>query len=153
MPRKAAEAKPSTALTVEALGHAITLSLADLQAMPQTTVTAFNAHNKQTETYSGPLVADVLAKAGLSLSGATQRQVLDSYVLASGTDGYFVIFSGVEVQPGLQKTQTIVAIARSGQPLSVTGAFQLIDPADAKPARWVRNLNALRVMAVSDPLH
>lgn len=152
MPHEHAEAKPSTSLTVHAADRTLTLALSDLQAMPQTSVSVFNAHSKQNETYSGPLVSDVLAKAGVTLSEQTQHSILASYVVATGTDGYFVVFSGAELQPGLHKTQAIVAIAQSGQPLTRTGAFQLIDSADAKPARWVRNLNSLSVLPVP-PAH
>ena len=142
----------STALKVTVPGHpALSLSLADLQAMPQTTVAVFNAHTKANESYSGPLVADVVAKAGLALTEATQHEFLDSYTVAGGTDGYFVVFSGAELQPGLHKSQAIIAIAQSGHPLSRTGAFQLIEPADAKPARWVRNLKSLSVVPVTAP--
>ena len=148
-----AASQPSTALGVRAGEKTLTLSLAELQAMPQITVSVFNAHSKQNETYTGPLVADVLAKAGVTLSEKTQHGVLDSYVLASGTDGYFVVFSGAELQPGLHKAQAIIAVAQAGQPLTRTGAFQLIDSVDVKPARWVRNLNALSVVSVTAPVH
>ncbi len=143
-----APAQLSTTLTVRAGETVITLSPADLRALPQTTVAVFNEHNKQNESFSGPLVSDVLAKAGLALSQTTQRTVLDSYVLATGTDGYFVLFSGAEVQPGLHKAQAVVAIAQDGAPLTRTGAFQLIDSLDTKPARWVRNLSSLTVVPV-----
>ncbi len=144
-----APAQPSTALTVQAGNRKVTLSVADLQAMPQTTVSVFNGHTQQNESYTGPLVSEVLARAGVTLSEATQHAVLDSYVLAAGTDGYFVVFSGAELQPGLHKAQAIVAIAAAGQPLARSGAFQLIDGAEVKPARWVRNLSALTVVPVA----
>lgn len=146
-----AVSQPSTLLTVQAGGKTLTLSLADLQTMPQTIVSVFNGHSKQNESYSGPMLADVLARAGVTLDEKTQHAVLDSYVLAGGTDGYFVVFSGAELQPGLHKAQVIVAITQAGQLLTRSGAFQLIDSEDAKPARWVRNLNALTVMPVSSP--
>ncbi len=148
-----APAQPSTVLTVNLSGHSASLSLADLQALPQTTVAVHNEHTKADETYSGPLVSDVLTKAGMTLSEATQHNVLDSYVTAAGTDGYFVVFSGSELQSGLHKAQVIIAIAQSGQPLTRTGAFQLIDPLDVKPARWVRNLSALTMTPVAAAAH
>ena len=144
-----APARPSTTLTLRAGDHSVDLSVADLQALPQTTLSVFNAHNEQNETYSGPLVSDVLARAGVTLSEQTQHHILDSYVLATGTDGYFVVYSGAELQPGLHKAQPIVAIAQSGHPLTTSGAFQLIDPIDVKPARWVRNLESLTVVPVT----
>ena len=143
-------ATPATVLEISVGGHpALTLHLADLQAMPQTTVQVFNGHNKQNETYSGPLVATVLAKAGVTLAEKTQHDILDSYLVATGTDGYFVVYSGAELQPGLHKTQAIIAVAQAGHPLNRTGAFQLIDPEDAKPARWVRNVKSLTVVPVT----
>ena len=147
--------KPTTLSTVLAgsvSGHpAGVLHLADLQAMPQSTVQVFNSHTGQNESYSGPRVAAVLAKAGVALVERTQHDILDSYVLGTGSDGYFVVFSGAELQPGLHKTEAIIAIAQGGQPLTRTGSFQLIDPEDAKPARWVRNLKALTVVPVTNP--
>ena len=148
-----ADGRPSTSLTIRTPDHTLTLSVADLQALPQTTVDVFNAHSKHIETYSGPLVSDVLAKAGITLTEPTEHHILDSYILATGSDGYFVIYSGAELQPGLHRAQVIVAIAQSGQPLTRTGAFQLIDPVDVKPARWVRNLESLTVVPVAGPAH
>ncbi len=143
---------PSTVLAVSVSGRpAVVLHLADLQAMPQSSVQVFNGHSKQNERYSGPSVAAVLAYAGVALDEKTQHDILDSYVLGTGNDGYFVVFSGAELQPGLHKTEAIVAIAQGGQPLTQTGFFQLIDPEDAKPARWVRNLKALTVVLVPAP--
>lgn len=146
-----AATQPSTTLALSGRGQRLALDAAALQAMPQTTVSVFNAHSKQQEGYTGPLVSDVLAKLGLLLNEKTQHEVLDSYVVATGTDGYFVIFSGAELQPALHKTQAIVALTRAGQPLGRNGAFQLIDPADVKPARWVRNLCALTIVPVPAP--
>ena len=125
------------------------LSLLDLQALPQATVIVFNGHSKTEETYTGPLVSDVMAKVGFLLSGATEHEVLRSYVVATGTDGYFVVFSAAELQGALHKGQSIVALSKAGQPLTENGAFQLIDSLDVKPARWVRNLNNLAVIPVT----
>ena len=43
-------------------GKAATLSVADLQAMPQKTVTVHNEHTKADESYTGVLLGDLLAK-------------------------------------------------------------------------------------------
>ncbi len=144
-----APAQPSTTLMLAAGDRHVTLSLADLGAMPQVSVTVLNGHTKAEETYAGPLVSDVLAKAGVILNSATEHDFLHSYVVATGTDGYFVVFSGAELQGALHKAQCIVAITKAGQPLGENGAFQLVDSLDAKPARWVRNLNGLSVMPVA----
>ncbi len=146
-PHKAAQ--PSTSLVVRGGQHLVTLSVSDLAALPQTSVTVSNAHTKQEETYSGPRVAAVLAKAGIVLGPATTHDILHSYVVAKGTDGYFVVFSGAELQDTLHKGQFIVALTLAGQPLVGSGAFQLVDSLDLKPARWVRNLDQLAVIPVT----
>ena len=146
-----APAQPSAALAISAGEKHLVLSPADLQTLPQASVTVLNAHSKTEETYTGPLVSDVLAKAGIALSGATEHDILRSYVVATGTDGYFVVFSGAELQSTLHKAQCIVALTRAGQPLTESGAFQLVDTVDVKPARWVRNLKNLAVILVASP--
>lgn len=143
-----APARPSSTLRVRFGDQTVVLSLADVQALPQTSATVMNAHTKSEETYTGPTVANVLAKAGFALSGATEHAVLRSYVVATGTDGYFVVFSGAELQTALHKGQFLVAITEGGQPLAANGAFQLIDSLDAKPARWVRNMDGLSVVPI-----
>ncbi len=137
-------AAPSTTLAVSTgQGAPLTFAVADLQALPQQTITVHNAHTKADETYTGPLVSDVIAKAGLAFSDKSEHPMLRMYLIATGTDDYFVVYSAAEVQPGLHRAKVIVAIAKSGQPLGVNGQFQLIDSGDVKPARWVRNLNSL----------
>jgi hypothetical protein len=145
MPAKTMGA-PSTTLTINtATGQPLTLSLADLKALPQQTITVHNAHQNADETYSGPLLSDVLAKAGLVLSEKTEHPMLHQYVIATGTDKYWVLYSLAEVQPGLHKAKVIVAIARSGEPLTTAGQFELIDDTDVKPARWVHNVTTLTI--------
>lgn len=74
-----APAQPSTALSISVGEKHVVLSPTDLQALSQASVTVLNAHTKTEETYTGPLVSDVLAKAGVAFSGATERDILRSY--------------------------------------------------------------------------
>lgn len=137
----------STTLLVRSPTQAVTLSLADLQALPQTTVKVHNGHTNADETYTGPLLSEVLAKAGLVVTPKSEHDFLRMSIVASGTDNYFVVYSGAEVEPALHKAEVIIALALEGKPLTRTGAFQLIDSLDVKPARWVRNLNKLHVIS------
>jgi hypothetical protein len=135
---------PSTSLTIKTDdGHSLTLTLADLKALPQQTLTVHNAHQNADETYSGPLLSDVLAKAGVVLTEKTEHPMLHQYVIATGTDKYWVLYSLAEVHPGLHKAKVIVAIARSGEPLTTAGQFELINDLDVKPARWVHNVTTI----------
>ena len=135
---------PSTSLTINTgAGQPLTLTLADLQALPQQTLTVHNAHSSADETYSGPLLSDVLAKAGVVLTEKTEHPMLHQYLIATGTDKYWVLYSLAEVIPGLHKAKVIVAIARSGEPLTTAGQFELINDLDVKPARWVHNVTTI----------
>ena len=143
-----APASPSTNLTVSVEGKENKFSVADLQAMPQKTVTVHNAHTKQDETYSGVSLGDLLAKTGLPVEQATHRQMLRSYLKAEGTDKYWVLYSVTEVEGSEHNSDVIVAIAQDGKPLGEDGQFKLIDSGDKKPQRWVRNLTFIAVKSL-----
>jgi hypothetical protein len=141
-------AAPSTALTVMVDGKTTTFSVADLNAMPQKTIKVHNEHTKADETYTGPALGDVLAKAGFTLSQTTHHEMLRSYVQAEGTDKYWVIYSLTEVEPSEHDGDVIVATGMNGAGLGADGAFKLISSEDKKPQRWVRNLMAITVAQV-----
>jgi hypothetical protein len=130
-------------LTVD--GKATTLSVAELQAMPQKTVNVHNEHTKADETYTGVLLGDLLAKYGLPVSQATHRKMLRSYLMAEGTDKYWVLYSVTEVEGSEHNSEVIVATSMNGKPLGEDGQLKLVDSADKKPQRWVRNLTAITV--------
>lgn len=137
---------PSTELKITiGSGAPVTLHLADLQALPQQTLTARNGHSKTDETYTGPALADVLAKAGLVLTDKTEHDLLRLILVAKGTDNYWVAYSVAEVEPGFNSSKVIVALTRDGAALTTTGQFELINSADKKPARWLHNLASIVV--------
>jgi len=136
------KATASTALMVMAGSKMATYTPADLAALPQKTVKVANAHTKTDQTYSGPLLTDVLAKLGADLG----KPLLRSYVKAQGTDKYWVLYSGIEIDPASHLGDTIVALTLDGQPLTDNGAFMLVSTEDKKPQRWVRNLTALTLI-------
>jgi hypothetical protein len=146
MPMKPAVA--STTLTVAFDGKATTLSVADLQAMPQTTLTAKNGHNGKDETYTGVAVGDLLAKLGFTFDNKTAKRRYRSYVKAEGTDGYWVLYSASELTPILRETASLVALRVDGKPLGDEGAFKIVIAGEKRPARWVRNLKALSVVTL-----
>ena len=140
-----AQTVPSTSLALTLDGKANTLSLADLRAMPQKTITVRNEHTKSNETYSGVLVGDLLAKCGFPVDKTTHRKMLRSYLIAEGTDKYWVLYSVAEIEPSEHNAEVIVATSMGGKALGKDGALQLIDSSDKKPQRWVRNLSAITV--------
>jgi hypothetical protein len=148
MPAKA-PVPPSRSLTLSFEGKSISLSLTDLANMPQTTVHVHNEHTKADETYSGPLLSEVLAKIGLRSTAETHALILHSTIVATGTDHYYVLYSGAEVQPDFSTGKVIVAVMKSGLPDQEGGLIQLINTTDAKPARWVHGLASISVMTLA----
>ena len=134
-----APAKPSSGLRVSVPGNDVSLSPADLRALPQASVTVHNAHSNAEERYTGAKLTDVLAKVGVKAG----KDVLHSYVIASGTDGYWVLYSGEEISDLVHAGEVIVATERDGKPLGDDGALKLVSTEDRKPERWVRNLEAI----------
>jgi hypothetical protein len=146
MPEHAhAPAQPSTSLTLTVDGKATTLSVADLQAMPQKTVTVHNEHTKTDETYAGVVLGDLLAKFGFPVDKTSHRKMLRSYLIAEGMDKYWVLYSVTEIEASEHNADVIVATTLDGKPLGDDGAIKLVDSSDKKPQRWVRNLSAITV--------
>ena len=138
-----ASAPLSTNLTLTVDGKATVLSVADLQAMPQKSVTVHNEHTKTDETYSGVLLGDLLAKYGFPVGQATHRKMLRSYVVAEGTDKYWVLYSATEIEGSEHQGDVLVAVAMNGKSLGEDGQLKLVASGDKKPERWVRNLSAI----------
>jgi hypothetical protein len=140
-----ASAPASTSLTLTIDGKATTLSVAELQAMPQKTVSVHNEHTKADETYTGVLLGDLLAKYGFPVDKTTHRKMLRSYLTAEGTDKYWVLYSMTEIEGSEHNGEVIVATGMGGKSLGEDGQLKLIDSGDKKPQRWVRNLTAITV--------
>jgi hypothetical protein len=140
-----AAAPASTNLTLTVEGKVTTLSVAELQAMPQKTVIVHNEHTKAEETYTGVLLGDLLAKYGFPGSQANHRTMLRSYLVAEGTDKYWVLYSVTEIESSEHDGNVIVATSMNGKPLGLDGQLKLVASGDKKPQRWVRNLAAITV--------
>ncbi len=138
----------STSLTIHVAGKTSTLSLGDLQAMPQRTMVVHNGHSNVDESYTGVGLSDLLARYGFTLENGGAKKVYHSYVRAEGTDHYFVLYSASELEPGLHTADAIVALTVNGKPLTEDGQFKFVAGAEKKPARWVTNLSSLTIVTV-----
>jgi hypothetical protein len=136
-------AAPSTSLALTVDGKTTKFSVADLKALPQRTVIVHNEHTKVDEKYTGTALSDLLAKAGFVADKPTQKKMLHSYVVATGTDKYWVLYSATEVEGSEHSGDVIVATSMDGKGLGADGEFKLVSTDDKKPQRWVRNLTAI----------
>jgi hypothetical protein len=111
-------------------------------------ISATNEHEKKTATYSGVLLRDLLKEAGVPSGENLRGKALTICVVVTANDGYQVTFSIAELDEGIGNLQVLVADSEDGKPLAPTaGLLRLVVPADKRPARWVRMVKTIRVVA------
>jgi hypothetical protein len=88
---------------------------------------------------------DLLTRLGVSAK--PHGKDLGFYLVAVGSDGYQAVYSLAEVNPDVHDATVIVADTQDGKPITGEGPLKLIATRETHPARWVRNLAGVRVMA------
>ncbi len=138
---------PAQTLTIAGdITTPLTLTPADFKALPRTTVTV-RQEDGTTATYEGVLVAELLKKAGAPLGRDLTGQALATYVLASASDGYRVVYSLGELDPAMTGEEVIIADTIDGKALfDYQGPFRIVAPHDKRGARSVRMLERLDVV-------
>lgn len=124
----------------------IPLDLAGLPRQPALLV----AHGT-TLACDGVRLADLLARAGVPAGEALRGPALARVVIATGKDGYRVVFSLAELDAKLGNRPVFVADRCAGAPLAAgDGPLRLVVPGEARAARSVRQLATLRVTIVPE---
>lgn len=123
----------------------VTLQATDLKAMPHTDVTGTD-HDGKEHRYSGVPISDLLKRAGTTLGGELRGKNLTKYVVVKATDGYQVLFTLPELDPEFATRTILLADSVDGAPFPAgIGPYRVIVPGEKKPARWVREVNAIEV--------
>ena len=129
----------------------LTLKPSDLAAMPRTKITVKQPDGRAI-VHEGVLVAELLKRAGAPLGKALRGDAMASYVVASATDGYRVIFSVAELDPEFTGSEVIVADRANGDALLPDqGPMRIIAPRDLAGARSMRMLERIEVVRLSKP--
>jgi len=140
-PAPAAGAAPLLAVGGD-VQHPMSLTSADLRAMPRTTVTV--SEEGREIKYEGVLVGEVLKRAGAPVGREMTGQAVASYVLAKATDAYQVVFSLPELDPAFTANDIIIADTIDGKPLfDYQGPFRIVAPHDKRGARSIRMLQSI----------
>jgi hypothetical protein len=139
-----AAARPAGPLKITFGDKSAEWTLATLAALPHTTLNVYNAHAKANQTYSGVPLTDLLARLGVP--DKPHGKEFQLYLVAEGSDGYEVVYSVAEVTPDVHDGTVIVADSLDGKPIDASGPLQLVATGEKRPARWVRNLVAIRVL-------
>ena len=127
----------------------LVLTIDDLKKMPRKTLVVTNPHDKKQETYEGVPLEEILRRAGVPQGEKLRGSVMASYVVAEAEDGYRVVFSLAELDSGILDSEILVAdtMDHAALPAKV-GPFRLVAPHEKRPARWVRMLKSLTIVAV-----
>ncbi len=142
---QAPKAAPSLSITGD-VATPLTLTAADLAAMPRETVSVSEEDGSKVQ-YEGVPLREILKKAGAPLGGQLRGKALASYVLAKAQDGYQVVFAIGELDAAFANEQILVADKRDGKPLfEYQGPFRIVCPNDKAGARSVRMLETLQVI-------
>jgi len=127
-------------------GKTLSLKPADLAGMPRTKITVRQPDGRGV-THEGVLVAELLKRAGAPLGKALRGDAMASYVVASATDGYRVVFSLAELDPEFTGSEIIVADRTNGDSLLPdSGPLRIISPRDSAGARSIRMLERIEVV-------
>jgi len=113
----------------------LTLTAADLTAMPRSTAVAKDKQGTP-HTFSGVSLADIFKKAGVTTGRDLRGENLAKYVLVTCADNYQVVFSLAELDSSFTDRVVILADQVGGKPLPAgTGPFRIVVPGEKKPAR------------------
>jgi DMSO/TMAO reductase YedYZ molybdopterin-dependent catalytic subunit len=145
-----AQSPPPDAATVLKVGgqvpHPLSLSAADLLAMPRRVVETKD-HDGKAARFEGVTLTDVLKAAGAPLGDALRGPQLSKLVLVTAADGYRVVFTLPELDPGFTDDLVLLADRRDGQPLAEReGPLRLVVPHEKRQARWVRKVMQLLIV-------
>lgn len=128
-------------------GKQTILSRADLEALPRVKLQA-SAHDVSA-TLEGVTLKSVLEKAGVGFGETLRGKRLASCLVAEAADGYRVVIALPELDPAFTSKQIILAFLKDGKPLDEKeGPYRIVIPDEKRPARWIRQLTALKIVNV-----
>lgn len=140
-PRLRAAAPPALASP-----RVVPLDAVTRAALPHEAVTA-SAHGQVLSCEGVPLPA-LLRAAGALPVDRLRATELAQYVLVQARDGYRVLYSLAELDPDIGQRRVLLVDRCNGRPLAnEDGPLQLIALDDASPARWVRQVESITVVA------
>lgn len=131
---------------VSASPQAVPIDAATLAALPRESVTA-SAHEKTLNCEGTPLSV-LLRTVGALPEEPLRGQQLANYVLVTARDGYRAVYSLAELEPTLGNRKVLLVDRCEGKPLSEEeGPLRLVAPEESRPARWVRQVQSITVVA------
>ena len=143
-PTLAAAQTTSQALTIAGdVATPLSVTPEQLKGFPRTKVEV--KEDGRTLVYEGVLVGEILKRAGAPLGTELRGNAIASYVVASATDGYQVVFSLAELDPGFTSKDIIVTDTMNSKQL-----FAYQGPLPSSPRRTPGRHGRFGCCSVSD---
>ena len=128
---------------------ALELRLADLAAMPRTTLQM--TLDGKPHSVEGVLVYEVLKKAGQPFGDQMRKAELVKYAVFSAHDGYRALFALPEFDPAFTAASALVADRMDGQPLpSGKGPLRLVIPGEKTGSRSIFMLERIDIQSAPE---
>ena len=141
-------AAPASLQLVSESGVITEITIDSLRRLPQVELRG-RIHDSPELVFKGPSLDAVLALAGAPQGHDLRGPALRFVVLAEARDGYAVVYSLAELSPDLGARRGIVAVEQNGQPLNdKDGPLRIVLEGEQRPARWIRQLERLRIVPV-----
>jgi hypothetical protein len=132
---------------VDGDGHSTNVTAAQVENLPHVTVDTSD-HDKPAQ-FRGVALSALLSMAGIQLGDSMRGPRMTEALLVEAADGYKVVFALAELDPAFASREIILADKRDGKPLDAKeGPFRMVVPGDKRPARWIRQVTTLKVIAV-----
>lgn len=123
----------------------VKLDEASIARLPQITAQG-EAHGRKLSC-EGVALHELLRASGAMPAEPLRGAQLARVVLIRARDGYRAAFSLAELDPTLGNRQVVLTRRCDGAALPADdGPWRLIAPGEARPARWVRQVESIRVV-------
>jgi hypothetical protein len=124
------------------------ISRGEIEALPRVEFDgAF--HDGRPARFAGALLRDVLARAA-AMPERMRSGDLTSYAVIEAADGYRALFALAELDPAFRDTPPLLAYSQDDAPIRERfGPLQVIVPGDQRQARWVRQVECVRIGRVA----
>lgn len=142
---------PTDSIRVFGIVGDVTLSLAEVQALPAESVdVTFTASGEQQQhSFTGTTLLGVLEHVGLPFPADARNPLLQTYLVVTANDGYQVVISGGELDPAFGNVPMLLAWEQDGAALDgADGPLRLVVPGDTKGGRYVHGIVSIEVLGV-----
>jgi hypothetical protein len=120
------------------------LSRSEVESLPRVGFDG-HFHDGRPARFAGALLRDVLARAG-AMAEQMRSGDLTRYVVIEAADGYRALFALAELDPAFREAPPLLAYSQDDAPIrDGFGPLQVIVPGDQRQARWVRQVECVRI--------